>query len=77
MQVTALRQALNGGDLVTLVPGRQGQARIDRVAVDVHGAGAALTVVAAFFGTGQIQAVTQYVQQTLRWLAGSVYERCH
>ena len=41
----------------------QGEARIHAAAVDVHGACAALAVVAALLGAGEVQALAQAVQQ--------------
>ncbi len=52
-----------GGDAVALVLHRDGQAGVDRHAVDQQRAGAALTMVAAFLGAGQLQAITQHVEQ--------------
>jgi len=40
----------------------QRQAGIDTPTVDDHGARAALTLVAAFLGAGQVQVLTQRVQ---------------
>jgi hypothetical protein len=41
----------------------QAQAGIDAAAVDDHGAGAALALVAALLGAGQVQVFAQQVEQ--------------
>ncbi len=49
--------------LVALVHHRERQARIDAPAVDDHRAGAALAVVAALLGAGEMQMLAQRVEQ--------------
>ena len=56
-------QALDGRDLAAVVSSGQGQARVDAPAVDQHGAGAALAVVAALLGAGQAELLAQGVEQ--------------
>ena len=63
MQVLRRAQAFDGGDLVALVHHRQRQAGIDAAPVDDHRAGAALAVVAALLGAGQVQVLAQRVEQ--------------
>ena len=50
-------------DLVALVHDGERQARVDAPAVDQHRAGAALPVVAALLGAGQVQVLAQRVEQ--------------
>ena len=56
-------QAFDRGDRRAILHHRQGQAGVDPDAVDQDGAGAALAVVAAFLGAGQIEVQAQQVQQ--------------
>ena len=49
--------------VVAFVHDRQRQAGIDALAVDQHGAGAALALVAPFLGAGQMQMLAQRVEQ--------------
>ena len=55
MQRAVVGQALDGGDLGAVLHDGQGQAGIDAPAVDQHRAGAALAVVAALLGAGQVE----------------------
>jgi hypothetical protein len=64
MQPPILRQSFDRCNFVTLVHDREAQAGIDAASVHQHRAGAALAVVAAFFCSGQLQALTQRVQQS-------------
>ncbi len=63
MQGTRRAQAFDRHDLVVLVHDGEGQARVDAPAVDQHGTGAALPVVAALLGAGQVQVLAQRVEQ--------------
>ena len=63
MQVVRRAQALDGGDLVALVHHRERQAGVDPPAVDDHRAGAALAVVAALLGAGEMQVLAQRIEQ--------------
>jgi hypothetical protein len=63
MQRPGLSDAFDGGDFVTIVHHREGQAGIDPLAIDVHRAGAALAVVAAFLRAGQEKVFTQAVEE--------------
>ena len=56
-------QAFDRHDLVALVHDGERQARVDAPAVDQHRAGAALPVVAALLGAGQVQVLAQRVEQ--------------
>ena len=47
MQVVAGREALNGGDLTALRAEGRHQAGVDRLAVEPHGTGAAVALIAA------------------------------
>jgi hypothetical protein len=64
VQVLGRAEPLDGGDAITLVHDRKRQASIDPPPVDDHGARAALTVVAAFLGAGELQALAQRVEQS-------------
>ena len=63
MQRAALRQALDGRDMRAVLHDSQRQARIDPPAIDQNRARAALAVVAAFLGSGQIEIESQGVKQ--------------
>ena len=63
MQRVALRHALDGEDVRAVMADRQRQAGIDPPAVDQDRAGAALPAVAAFLGSGQVQALAQQIEQ--------------
>ena len=56
-------QPFDGHDLVALVHHRERQTGVDPPAVDQHRAGAALAVIAALLGAGQVQMFAQGVQQ--------------
>src|SRR5262245_20555561 len=51
VQCISARKPLHGGDLRPILHDRERQARIDPAAVDQHGAGTALAVITAFFGS--------------------------
>ena len=63
MQRAVLRQALDGGHLGAVLHDGERQAGIDPPAVDQHGAGAALAVIAALLGAGQVEMVAQGVKE--------------
>ena len=67
MQFAVARQALDGGYLGAFLHHRQRQAGIDPPPVDQNGARAALSVVAALLGAGQVEMVAQCVQQRGPW----------
>ena len=56
-------QALDGGDRVALVHDGEGQAADDAQSVHQHGAGPALTMVAALLRTREAEMLTQRIQQ--------------
>jgi hypothetical protein len=56
-------KALDCGDAVSVLRDREGEARIYPGAVYDYGACAALAVVAALFGAGQLEAFPQEVEQ--------------
>ena len=58
-----MRQTFDGGDPVALMHDGEGQAGIHAASVDVHGASAALAVVASFLGAEQVQAFAQRIEQ--------------
>ncbi len=63
VEIARLSQPFNGRNLIALVHGRKGEAGVDAAPVDVHGAGSALTVVAALFRAGQVEVFAQAVKQ--------------
>jgi hypothetical protein len=63
MQHVAPRQPFDGGEGLAVVHCHQRQAGIDSPTFHQHRAGAALAVVAAFFGTGQLQMLAQDIEQ--------------
>ena len=63
VQLVAVGQALDGGDLGAVGGDREHQAGVDAAAVEQDGAGAALAVVAALLGAGQIEVLAQGVEQ--------------
>jgi hypothetical protein len=63
MQCITVRHALDGEHIGAVAAQRQGEARIDPSAVDMHRARAALTTVAAFFGAGQVETLAQKIEQ--------------
>ncbi len=63
MQLSALRQPFDGRYVGTVGLGSQHGTGFDRLAVDVHDAGAALTGVAADVGAGEPQPVTEQTDQ--------------
>jgi len=63
MQRAGLSDAFDRGDLVALVHHGEGEAGVHPLAVDVHGACAALAVIAAFLRAGQEKVFTQAVEE--------------
>jgi hypothetical protein len=63
VQHGALRQALDGGDGAAIALNRQVRAALDGLPVDVDGTGAAMTGFAAYVGTGQIELLSQEMDQ--------------
>ena len=57
------REAFDGGDLRAVLHDRERQAGIDAPAVNQHGAGAALAVIAALFCAGEVEMIAQCVEQ--------------
>jgi hypothetical protein len=55
VQMVGLAQTFDRGDLVALVHHRQAEAGIDAHAIHQHGARAALAMVTALLGAGQLQ----------------------
>jgi hypothetical protein len=58
----ACRQPLDGSDLRAILHHREREAGIDAAAVNQNGAGAALAVVAALLGSGEIEIKAQRVE---------------
>ena len=63
MQRAGSAQAFDRDDVVALVHHGEREAGVDAPAVDQHGAGAALPVVAALLGAGQMEVFAQCVEQ--------------
>src|SRR5262249_30251345 len=65
VQQIAVRQALDGGHPAGIALPGGDQARVDGLAVEHHGARAALALAAALLGAGQPQILAQHVEQPL------------
>ena len=70
------------GDAIALMHDRQRQARIDAPSVDDHGAGAALAVIAALLGAGEMQMFAECIQQRragidIEFTHGAVHRERH
>ena len=63
VELAVALQALDGGDPFALLHGRKGHAGHDAVAVDMHGAGAALPAVAPSLRARQTELPAQRVEQ--------------
>lgn len=63
MKLITLCQAFDGRYFVSLVHDRETEATVDPPAIDEHGAGAALSVVAAFFRASKLQMLAQQIEQ--------------
>ena len=63
MQMIRLADALDGRDLIRRVHHGKRQARVHALAVHMHRAGAALAVIAALLGAGQVQVFAQAIEQ--------------
>ena len=63
MRLLLLAKPLHRSDLAAVVHHGQRQAGIDALAIDQHGAGAALAAVAALLGAGQVQHFAQRIEQ--------------
>jgi len=64
MEIVALRQALDGLDRVPFGLDRKHQARADQATIDNYAAGAAVARTAPLLAAGQMELVTQHVQQS-------------
>src|SRR5215470_8761957 len=65
VQQRAVRQALDGGHPARIALPGGDQARVDDLAVEDHGARAALALAAALLGAGQPEILAQHVEQPL------------
>src|SRR6185437_9337989 len=63
MQIAGLTDAFDRGNFVAFVHQGEGETAVDATAVDVDRAGAALSVVAALFGTGEVKALAEGIEQ--------------
>ena len=63
MKLVAARDALDGEDVGAVMADGEREAGIDAPAVDEDGAGAALAAVASLLGSGEMEALTQEIEQ--------------
>src|SRR5262249_56743300 len=63
MKCASLRQALDRRELCAILHDREREAGVDAPAVEQNGTGAALAVVAALFGPGEVEIEAQRIQQ--------------
>src|SRR3982750_1041012 len=63
MQLRLAGQALNGGDVITIMHRGQAETGVDALAVDQDGAGSTLAVIAPLLRASHTQVVTQEVEQ--------------
>jgi hypothetical protein len=63
VKFAVLRQAFDGRDALAIVRQGQAQAGIDAHAAGQHRAGAALAVIAAFLGSGEVKTLAKEVEQ--------------
>jgi hypothetical protein len=63
VECIAFRQTFDRRHLMSVGLGRHGQTGRNAPSVDVHGAGAALSMVAAFLGSGEVQPFAQEVEE--------------
>src|SRR4051812_33712130 len=63
MQCLGLAEPFDRGDLRFLMHGREGEAAVHSTGIDVHGACAALTVIAALLRPGEMQRFAKRVEQ--------------
>jgi hypothetical protein len=66
MKLAVFRESFDGGDFILLVHHREGEAGIDAPSVHVHGAGAALPVIASFLRAEEAEIFPQRVEQRQR-----------
>src|SRR3954467_13481614 len=59
----AARDAFDCEDVGAVMTDREREAGVDALAVDENGAGAALAAVASLLGSGQVEALTQEIEQ--------------
>ena len=63
MHLVGRAQAFDGGDAIAFVHHRQREAGIDAPSARDHRAGAALAVIAALLGAGEMQVIAQRIEQ--------------
>jgi hypothetical protein len=63
MKLVATRDAFDGEDVGTIMADGERETGIDTLAVGENGTGAALAAVAAFLGSGEMEALTQEIEQ--------------
>ena len=64
MKISRLPQPFNGGNLIALMHHGKRQAAIHASAIDMYCARSTLPVIAAFFRTGQMNPLTQRIEQS-------------
>jgi hypothetical protein len=68
VQLVALRETLDRKDLGAVMADRESKARIDPPSIDKDRAGAALPTVATLFGSGQVKAFAEEIEQRYSWI---------
>src|SRR3954470_4848560 len=63
MKLVAARDAFDGEDVGAVMADGEREAGVDPLAVDENGAGAALAAIASLLGSGQMEALTQEIEQ--------------
>src|SRR6476620_8365135 len=63
MKLVAARDAFDGEDVGAVMADGQSKTGVDALAVDENGAGAALAAIASLLGSGQMEALTQEIEQ--------------
>src|SRR5439155_1926114 len=63
VKLVAPRDAFDGEDVGAVMADGEREAGVDALAVDENGAGAALAAVASLLGSGQMEALTQEIEQ--------------
>jgi len=70
MQLVAFGQTFDGGNVLSLRGDGQGETGQHAPPIDVDSARAALAVIATFLRTGEVQMLTQRVEQRRAWIEG-------
>src|SRR6218665_2920461 len=73
MQLIAVCQSFDGGNFLSRYHCGKREAAQYPGAIDVHGTGSALTMIATFFGTGEMEIFPEQVQQGSAGIHGSQF----